>query len=148
MLKHILMAATFIVLATTMTRAAHASPAVAFILQNQGAASATASDDLNIWSPNPRNAPAGGQITAFKNFPGTDVFSNVTVTDTLSNANCTFHTQSVFSSFFGHWQITATSPVASNATDGSGRTATCTQAFTFRLASTGDYDSTMTVLFQ
>ena len=148
MLKRILMAATLTVLVTTMTQAAHASPAVALILKNQGAANATTSDDLNIWSPNPRTAPAGGQITGFKDFGGSDVFSNVTVTDTLSNAKCTFHTQSVFSSFFGHYQITATTPGVFNATDGSGRTATCTQTFTFRLASTGDYDSTMTVSFQ
>ena len=128
--------------------AASASPLVSLILHNNGVSSISATDNLGIFSPQPKTVASGGTGTGSKDFGGSDVYSNVTVSDTLSNAYCTFHTQSVYSSFYGHYQITGTSPVAYNATDGSGRTATCTQSFTYKYGLTGDYDSSMNVSFQ
>ncbi|MCI3178964.1 hypothetical protein C5708_01715 [Caulobacter sp. CCUG 60055] len=145
-MKHLLLAAAVLAGGVATAQAASASPIVSLILKNQGAASISATDDLGIFSTQPKVVAAMGQGTGSKNFSG-DVYSNVTVFDTLSNASCTFHTQSVYSSFYGHYQITATTPVSRNATDGSGRAATCGQTFTYRYALSGDYDSTMTVSF-
>ena len=145
-MTHLLLAAAVLAGGVATAQAASASPIVSLILKNQGAASISATDDLGIFSTQPKVVAAMGQGTGSKNFSG-DVYSNVTVFDTLSNASCTFHTQSVYSRFYGHYQITATAPVSRNATDGSGRAATCGQTFTYRYALSGDYDSTMTVSF-
>jgi hypothetical protein len=151
MKKQILTATTAILVSAA---AAQASPNVAFILSNQGADNAMVGDDLSIFNPNPRVALAGGLATAFKIGSGGNIVSNAWAVDLAfpeSTAKCTFHTQSVYSSFYGHYQITAWAPGVTNYLPAGGarcRSATCTQAFSFRQASSGDYDSSMTVKFQ
>jgi hypothetical protein len=129
---------------------ASATAYVDYISKNQGASSNLSSDNFGTWTN--KVITAGGTGTGSHSWTGTSVYSTVTTSDkdavtTYSNAYCTFYTQSVYSTYYMHYQYYAlTTP--HNATDGTGRLATCTQAFTFEnQLGDGSYDTTMTVNF-
>jgi hypothetical protein len=128
---------------------ASASAYIDFILKNQGANGVLASDTSGTWTNKP--VAAGGQGTGMYSWTGQHVYNTVTVYDNdgthqLSDAYCTFYTQSVYSTYYMHYQYYAlTTP--HNSTDGT-RTATCSQSFTFEnQLGDGSYDTTMTVNF-
>jgi hypothetical protein len=96
-----------------------AAPAVAgyhgVVVHNQTSNNVTVSDNLGMFTGHPPVTPgttATGQYNGWYN-----VYSNVTLTDATTGASCYYQTQSVYSSYYGHWQITYTylSPGKSNA---------------------------------